>query len=303
MHRSLLLAAAASGVSVLLCRGAAAAEPKFVYAAPPETAADEVEWNASAQAGLILTTGNSRTTTVSGGAKAARKAGKNKIEFEGSGAFARSTLLLGNDVDGSGTLTEGEIERLSQTTTRMWMLRGRYDRFLAHRDALYLMAIASADKPAGKKFVGGAQAGYSRTLVKTEVHSLVAEAGYDFSYEAFVANDDALAIHSARVFTGYQGKLSEEASLNASAEALANLNKLDTPTGPAARLEDTRFAGKLDLTTTVHEDIKFRFGFTAKYDHVPAPRPPFALPFAEGFRPAADQLDTITEATLIINFL
>lgn len=282
---------------------ALADDPSFEYSEPPEEGLDGVEWKASAQAGLILTTGNSRTTTLSGGAKGSRKAGRDKLELEASGAFARSTLFLASDDNENGVIDDGEFERISQTTTRSWLLRGRYDRFLAEKDSLYVVGLASGDKPTGKSFVGGGQLGYSRILVKGDTHSVVVEAGYDFSYEDFVSSSDTLSIHSGRAQVGYEGVLSEHTGLSATTELLLNLNRLETPTGAADRLEDARLNSKVALTTRVSEEVNFRFGFTAKYDNVPAPRPPFALPYADGFAPPADRLDTITEASLIVSFL
>ena len=128
------------------------------------------------------------------------------------------------------------------------------------------------------------------------------EAGYDFSYENYVAEGDAVQIHSARVFLGYTGTLSTDTNVQTSVEALFNLNEETTPTGDIAAGKDTRVTGKLAVTTKLHKDVSFRFGFTAKWDQAPAPRPPFGdTPFATGFAPLADELDTTTEATLIVS--
>jgi hypothetical protein len=285
--------------------------PSFNYTAEEEAkeivAKKEVEWKASAQAGLILTTGNSRITTLSAGAKASRKAGGNKLALEAAGAFARSSIFLAVDDNGNGVVDPNELQRLTSTTNKMWMLLARYDRFLTARNALYVTALASADTPAGKEFVGGGQAGYSRTLVKTDVHELVVEAGYDYSYESFTATDkDADSIHSARGFAGYEGKLSEDTGLSLSGEILLNVNELDDPVDPLGkidRFEDARFLGKLGISTKMIENIQFKFGFTAKYDNAPAPLSPFGIPYAAGFVPLADKLDTLTEVSLLINFL
>jgi len=284
---------------------ASAQEPTFEdFAAPvEEPAAPEVEWKASAQAGLILTTGNSRVTTLAGGAKASRKADRNKFEGEVGGAFARSSLSLASDVNGNGAIDDGEIERIDQTTARSWLTRARYDRFLTDNNSVYVAALASGDKPAGKSFVGGGQAGYSRTLVENDTHNIVVEGGYDYSYEDYIEGD-GLSIHSVRGYAGYTGELSEDTALGASSELLSNFNELDTPTGPASRFEDSRLSNVISLTTQLHDSVNLRFGFTAKYDNVPAPAPPFpGIEFAEGFVPEADKLDTITDASIIVNFL
>jgi len=292
---------------LLSASAAMAQDPEFANASEEELGelekgVDKPEWKAGALAGLILTTGNARTTTLPMGAKASRKADKNKVQLELGGAFARSSIFVANDGDGDGDIDANEYERLSQTSARSLEGKARYDRFLSAVDALYLSAQGLSNKPAGKRFVGGGQGGYSRTAYQSKKHLLVAEAGYDYSYEDPVVGD-GFSNHSLRAFAGYEGKLSEDSGLDASLEGLFNVNELDTPTGPADRFEDSRLTGKLALTTKLFEDISFRFGFEARYDNVPSALPTFSTPFEAGLVPEADKLDTKTEATLIINFL
>jgi hypothetical protein len=297
-----------ASVVVLAPGGAARAQnppkdPKFEFAKAEEVEDVRVlECKASAQAGLIITTGNTRTRTVSGGAKASCKSGNNKLQAELGGAYADSRVYLVDDGNANGVIDPGEV-MLGQTdiTSQSWALKARYDRFLTERNALYLSALMSADRPAGKELVGGAQAGYSRLLYKSERHELVAESGYDFSYEDPVVGG-GVAIHSGRLFAGYEGKLSADTGVSGAVELLANMNPLATAAGEVAAFEDTRVNATAALTTTLYRKISFRFAVTAKYDNAPSPRP-FKLPYADGFIILADELDTRTEATLIINFL
>jgi len=300
--------AAIACTALLLAAPAAAQEPKFEYGKADEVKdVKAVEWKASAQAGLILTSGNSRITTFAAGANASRKAGNDKFSAEGGAAYARSQVTIGSDLNLSGGLSENEIDVQEVTTTRQWLVKTRYDRFLTEKNSLYVTARVLADKPAGKQLVGGAQAGYSRLLFKNDCHELTSEVGYDFTYENFVAEGDAVNIHSARGFGGYIGKLRTDTELSVSAELLANLNRESTPTGTGATrsvkaFRDTRVNGKAGLTTKLTEHISFRVGFTLKYDQAPAPRPPIGgLPYE--FEALAEKLDTITEAQLIINLL
>ena len=159
----------------------------------------------------------------------------------------------------------------------------------------------AADQPAGKELLSGVQVGYSRLLLKSAMHELAAELGYDFTYENYVVPGDAIRIHSARGFVGYTGTLSDSTSFDASAEVLANLNSEDTPTGEVDPFDDTRFLAKVGLSTKLVAGLSFRFAFGAKYDQAPAPLPPFTLPYAPGFLPLADELDTTTEAVLILD--
>src|SRR5690606_8031822 len=97
-----------------------------------------VEWKASAQAGLIVTTGNSETTALSATAKATRRAKMNRFLLEAGGAYARSRIFLAADTNGSGTIDSAEeLDEQTVTTTRSWLVRGRYDRFLTDHNALY----------------------------------------------------------------------------------------------------------------------------------------------------------------------
>lgn len=294
-----------------LSSSASAEAPKFEYAKNEKTDAEgklsatktAPVWKASAQAGLLLTTGNASNTTVSSGFRASRKAGKNKLQLDLAGAFARSTIYLAVDENASGTIEENELNRITKTTSQSWLAKARYDRFLSVSNALYTSASLSADEPAGRILIGSGQVGYSRTLVDNKVHQIVLESGYDFSYEDRSGSDQSLSIHSWRIFAGYQGKLNKETSLEISTESLFNINTLETSAGPVAPFDDTRFNNQVSLTTNIYGDVNFRFSFQSRFDNNPAPRPNLELPYDAGFGPLADKLDTRTEAAILVNFL
>src|SRR5689334_386021 len=84
----------------------ALADPKFEYGKVEEV--KDVEWKASAQAGLILTTGNSRSTSLSASLAASRKAGDNKLSIDAGGAYARSRIFIADDANMNGTIGEDE---------------------------------------------------------------------------------------------------------------------------------------------------------------------------------------------------
>ena len=80
------------------------------------------------------------------------------------------------------------IERRQVTTTNNWLTKARYDRFFTANNAGYASAPGGAPIAiAGKSFAGGGQIGYSRQLIKNDVHLCVSELGYDYSYERYVA--------------------------------------------------------------------------------------------------------------------
>lgn len=295
-----LLAAAA----VLATAGVAAAQPKppsFEFGKADEVAeVKEVEWTASAEAGLVLTTGNSETTTATAAGKVIRLDPRKKLEANLALTYARSTILIASDVDGSGAIGPAEIVESTSTTANAWQARARYDRFLTELNSAYVTGSLGADRPAGKEVIAGGQVGYSRALYKSEEHLAVAEVGYDFSYEDLVTGDP-LPIHSARALVGYTLTRGEDTAFAASVEALANLNRLPTVPEEAAAFDDLRVNAQASVTAKLTADIAIALSIAAKYDRVPAPRAPFgAIPYEPGFVPLADTLDTVTKASLIV---
>jgi len=310
----LLSALALAGVALVSRATTAQADPKYEFAKPEEV--KTVEWKATAKGGLLVTTGNSETTNGTIGAGVSRKEGNNKLALEGAFAYGKSRVTSPTIDAATNQITS--LQRQEVETTNNWMGKGRYDRFFTPNNAGYALGDVGADKVAGKTFAGGGQVGYSRQLLKNAMHLLVAELGYDFSYERYVQQAmrtiDPVSIHSARVFVGEALKLSDATGMSASVEALFNLNRegaalnVNTGTPGVDAFKDTRVNGKLGLTTTLHKDLSVGVGFTLKYDQNPAPRPvpptaPMGATFAPGFQPFSDKVDTQTEITLMYAFL
>lgn len=286
--------------------------PAFEFQKPPEKPA--VEWKVQSKGGLLLTSGNSQTGSGTMALDASRLSGQNKLSLNGGVAYGRSRILTA--LPPTGTETTG-LGRETRTTTNEWKTKGRYDRFVTPNNAAYAVAQIGADKIAGKQLYGGGQVGYSRQLLKNEQHTLVAELGYDFSYESYVPSPgktiDGVSIHSARLFVGELFSLTKETGFSGSVEALFNLNKEDAlnahdtmgNTKGVDAFKDTRLIGKVGITTLLRKSLSMALGFTIKYDQNPAPfpLPSGAAPYAPDFLPFADKVDTLTEATLIYTFL
>jgi hypothetical protein len=289
---------------------------------PPPPPPDAVEWKAQSKGGMLISSGNAQSKSFTFGLNGSRKEGNNKVALEGAMAYGTSNVPVAV-VDTTTDPTKPTItaiDRQQTTTTNNWAAKGRYDRFITDNNTAYASGQAAADKIAGKTFFGGAQVGYSRQLLKDQLNLLVAELGYDFSYERYVQQPDKtldpVAIHSARVFVGETLSLTKETGITASVEALFNLNKetkainaSDDTVGVKA-LKDTRVNAKLGLTSNLWKSLSFGFGFTLKYDQNPAPRPvPKGAPAGTVFPTDqhyswayANKLDTYTEATLIYTF-
>lgn len=298
-----IVSSALAGILALALAPALAAAqpaPSFAYGKADELKdVEKVEWSATAEAGLVVTTGNSRTTTISGGAKATRKEKQNKFSGEASATFARaSTTVIAAGAD--NVLSADEVTRDSATAAQAYNLKLRYDRFLTQWDSLYGAALAGADVIAGKDFVGGGQLGYARIVYKAEKHEVNLEAGYDFSYED-LADGSSNNIHSGRAFLGYKGKLGAETSADGSLEVLVNGNRQSDEVGPA---EDTRATAIAALSTKLTKGIALSLSVTAKYDAAPAPfNPPAGVTLDPTDPPENSMLDTTTKASLIITLL
>jgi hypothetical protein len=306
-HRHLLFF-----VAVTWSASALAADPKWDYGKQEDS--NKVVWKAVINGGLVLNTGNANNLALSAGASASRMDGKNKVQLDVSGTYARATTLAVTPHDANmgapGTMPmlvvgAGDIQRKTDTTAALWQLKARYDRFLTKNNSLYVAGLVGGNTPAGIKVAGGAQAGYSRQILKTDMHLLVSEIGYDYTYQNNVTGKD-LSIHSGRLFVGYTLTLTKDIGLSSGVEVLCNLNSLPgyQPSTTVGAFGDTRVNGNAALTARLYKNIAFQVSFLAKYTTDPAPLPPFsAAPFAAGFVPQAEPLDTVTSLSLVVTLL
>jgi len=283
--------------------------------APPTPPADAVEWKAQSKGGMLITGGNSQSKNFTFGVNGSRKEGNNKLTLDGSLAYGTSNNTV-VQVDPNNVIEE--VHREEVVSTNNWNAKGRYDRFVTKNNTTYASGQVAGNKIAGKTFMGGGQLGYSRQVWEDQWNLVVAELGYDFSYEKYVQQPgktiDPVIIHSARVLVGETLSLTKETGVTVSIEALFNLNKetkainpSDGTTGVSA-LKDTRVNGKVALSTNLWKELSFAFSFAFKYDQNPAPRPiPGSAPAGTSW-PArwnlayAQKWDTMTEASLIYTF-
>ncbi len=303
MRRSLIALILLSG------RFAAADDPKFEYGKHDDVKdVKGVDWMAAAEAGVVLTTGNSELTTATGGLHLSRKTGANRLMLDASGAYAKSGLRVIQDQNGNGMIDNpNEIATVSTLTAETLNGKLRYDRFLTEFNSLYIAALASRDVPAGIESVLGGQAGYSRRLYKSATAESVLEVGYDFSRQNPVTGP-TISIHSGRAFIGHKAVMTEGATLEAAVELLTNLNRENLTTtddqgnrvdgGP---LKDTRVNSKVAITAKIGLNLAVQMSMEVKYDNRPSALPIKNL--APGFQPEASSFDTIMKASFIYTFV
>ncbi len=271
----------------------------------------KVEWKASASAGFSAATGNAQVLSFSGGGLVSRNDGKNKLQLAADALYTRTTQYTGfEDLNGNMKIDSDEpLTPESQETAASLKGGGRYDRFFSANNTGYLLFFAGFDKPASKDWFLGGQVGYMRQVVKTKMHELLAEVGYDFTFDYLLKADGAAAdfrqdvsLHSARLFVGYGLSIGDHSSLRASVEALLNLVSLTIGDRVVGAAEATRVNGKLEFTTKIWKPLSFRAAFNIRFNNAPAPFAKFATPIDHPNH-YNQKLDTLTELGLVVNFI
>lgn len=283
---------------------ARADEPKFEFGKMEEV--KKVEWKASAAAGVTIASGNANVVTISGGAAASRNDGHNKLALDLNGVYAVSTIQVVTSSNPDGLIHRpSDISTQQKNTAGFFKGQLRYDRFFTKHNSVYLTAIAGLDNPASKQFFASVQAGYSRQIVKTRMHELLGEAGIDYSYINYAAQND-VHIASARLFVGYVLSPTEDTGLFANCEALVNFNTVNVGGSEHGFGDATRVNAKIGLTTKIWKALSLRAQTGLRYDNAPSFNS--QLKFAPDYQAVADEklnqpLDTLTEINLVVTFL
>lgn len=300
------LPARGRGLAALLAAALALA-PAGVRAGPSFTFEKrqdvELLWSGKLRAGACQTGGNAESLGYSAEGIVSRTTRKQRLVLAGAGAYARSRVAAPVETDGIPGIGPGELNEVTQTTRKSWSGQARWDRFLSAHGSLYLLGGAASDEPAGKRLVLGAQLGYGIDVVHSEHHGVRLELGYDFSREDPVTPTGRLDIHSARLLVAYAGEVLEPVGLEASIEALTNLNAEHVGARRLRPLEDTRVLAKLGVRVKINGTLSTGLQLKAAYDHAPSARPPPpGASWAAGFAPLAERLDTTSELFLMAKF-
>lgn len=292
---------------VILGPPKAAETPQFKFGQREETPA--VVWRASSSLGFSATTGNSNVISLTGAADFSRNDGANKVALHLEGVYGFSKTLAFSDTNLNMLADPDETYYEGKTTAGYFLSRLRYDRFLTDNNSGYIAVVTGLDQPASKQVFVAGQAGYARRVLKTKMHDLSAELGYDFTFErlnmpemppeGFVQD---LFLHSGRIFLGYVLAVGDHTTVRASGEALINFNTVhigdrDVDAGAA-----TRFIGKAEITTKIWKPLAFRAAFTARYNNAPALNASLQFSPDNPYR-YNQTLDTLTELGLVVQFL
>jgi putative salt-induced outer membrane protein YdiY len=226
--------------------------------------------------------------------------------------IAGSDLLIVRDphsVTGMVAFAYGEANIPSNTsdgfeaTVKNLRARGRYDYFLTRMDALFVAAAFRWDEFAGLDSRIQGQLGYLRYFLRTDNHRFWGEAGYDITRDDFhplpnpdfmidpdtdepvdpsipeFTSDGTQVVHSARLFLGYDNRLTETLTYLGGLEGLVNVEEP----------KDTRINMDNALRSKLGGNFSLEIKFSLQFDNVPVP--------------GAKKLDTQTVGTIIYNLI
>jgi hypothetical protein len=262
--------------------------------------------------GFSATSGNSNVISLTGGANISRDDGKNKVALVVDGVYGFSQALMYSNPTAMMNMlavTPADVTTQQTTTAAFLNAKLRYDRFFTMNNSGYVAVLSGFDFPASLQAKAEGQIGYARQLVKTPMHQVSAELGYDFTYNRLIPPDmppptfeSDVFIHSARLFLGYLLTISTHTSLRASVEALINVNGVfvgDREVDPGLA---SRVNGKVEFTTKIWRPLAFRAAFTARFNNAPALNTDLNY---DPNNPARYNVpwDTLTEIGLLVQFL
>jgi len=287
-----------SVVAILFALGgvARAGDPKFEYQdVPAKPEVKKWELKANASLGLVWASGNSQSLGFSGNGLFSAKHYNNQWTLIGQTAY----VVAGISKFGTG----GPITN-SQTSTALWLLKARYDRYFLGSNTVFAAFQASGDKPAGYVYRLEPQVGYSRIFFKSDHQAFRGEFGYDYTFEHrsyALPPPNNIDLHCLRVYLFYENKFTHYASFSEGAETLWAVNDV----------ESVRVNSLTSLSSTISKNVSLKLNFTVKFNNLPPPRPaptgidpatmmPFVLP---ADNTTFDKVDTLLEAVVAVTFL
>ena len=265
-------AAEAGEAAAATVAGAAAGCPEEPAEEEAEEGEPRPEVHLTAEAGAIWLTGNTKSITASGAVNFSVAHKMNKFGLVAGGAYGRGVV-------------EGGTDEWVVTATRVFG-DARYDRFLVpDLNSIYVMAGAFHDPFAGFDLRFQAGAGYAHQLVKTDVHALALEGGFNYTRDEYidgvVPNSQNFA--GGRVFAGYRLTPTASFGFGQSVEALLG------GTDNVDDVFDGRLLSNTEITANISKIFGIKLGFLVNWDF----RPP------EGFAP----VDTTASVTLVATLL
>jgi putative salt-induced outer membrane protein len=258
-----------------------------------EAPEDERPWKNKAELGLVVTSGNSESESFALSNEFEYAWDKAQLTIDASAIRVSNTKRTAENVAGELVVT-----KIDETTVETYALSGKYRRALSERMFWYARAGWIRDVQAGIDSRYGVGGGFGYRFFETDRHSLLGEAGVDYTDESLV-NGASDSFAGLRVGLDYARTLSETAEWTSELDVNGNLDDTD----------DLRAVWANAVTASLTTKMALKAGYTIKFDNRPVVDfittteidPGTGLPY-EPVPFEFDKVDTILSASLVINF-
>ena len=243
-------------------------------------------WTNTTELGLIVTGGNTDSTSLAFGNKYAYR--WSNAEFLSNAAALNTESRQKAYFDGTNV-----VEPPSETTAESYAIDGKYRHTMTGDLFWYALAGWNRNRFQGidSRLFGGGGIGYR--FFEVERSKLTGEFGFDYTQESPVSGEDR-DFAGARAFLAYEHKIGASSKFNEDFEVLENLDD----TG------DLRIKSVTSLTASLTTKVALKVSAVVLYDADPVVEdldPSVDRPGGEDLL-EYDEVDTILTATLVINF-
>jgi putative salt-induced outer membrane protein len=191
-------------------------------------------WKNESQAGLVLTKGNSDTSTQSLGEVASYQFGQNIVKLTANYLYSKSSDVV---------------------SAKSWNLGLRYERILTDKFSIFAGESVEGNQFAGVNQRYNTDIGGKYTIVKDDELTWFAEAGYRYTKENLILISQHL--HYARAYSEIEKKFSSTVSMKYWLEYLPNLTIS----------QDWQLNTELSLSAAISSIFSVKSAYNVKYDN------------------------------------
>jgi putative salt-induced outer membrane protein len=206
----------------------------FLFSLPALSAEPASPWKNESQAGVVLTSGNTRNTTLNATQATSYEFDANLLKFSGSYLFQKSAGV---------------------NTGKYWSVGLRYERALSEKFSLFFGQTVEGDKFKGISQRYNSDLGAKYFLVKADDLNWFFEGGYRLTKEN--ARNRKRTLQYARAYTEIEKKWSATFSTKYWLEALPNFTESD----------DWQLNTELSASAALNSVFSFKTAYLLKYDN------------------------------------
>lgn len=193
-------------------------------------------WKNETQVGVVTTSGNTETTTLSAAQSTKYEFTKNVFSISGSYLYQKS----------------GEV-----ISAKAWSLGVRYERELSERLSLFASEMVQGDRFKDLRQGYNTDLGAKYSFVKSDTLTWFGEAGYRFTRQNTSSANQNL--HFARLYTEIEKKWNESVSSKYWLEVLPNFTES----------ADWQANTEISLSAALSNLFSVKTGYLLKFDHMP----------------------------------